>query len=71
MSTLMPVTKCPKCGGTTIEATAFAKANLNDLLTCPGCGHRAAKSEFTADIVKKSAKIAQDAFRNIPGFKPK
>lgn len=71
MSSLTPVTKCPKCGGTAIEATAFAKANLDDRLACPVCGHQATKAEFLADLVKKSAKLFQEGLRDIPGFKPK
>jgi len=71
MTATTPVTKCPKCGGTTIELAAFSKANDNDNLTCPTCGHSAAKSEFVADLLAQSAKLMQDAFRNIPGFKIK
>lgn len=71
MTTLTPVTKCPKCGGTTIDATAFMKSNPDDLLTCPRCGHQAAKSKFLADLVEQSAKMLQDTLKNIPGFKPK
>jgi hypothetical protein len=70
-SSLTPVTKCQKCGGTTIEFAAFAKADLNDQLTGPNCGHRAAKSEFTAELVKKVMEPLHDAFRDIPGFKQK
>ena len=44
---------------------------VSNMLTCPACGHKATKSEFTADLMKKVAKQAQDAFRDIPGFKPK
>lgn len=71
MSNLTPVTKCPKCGNTTIEATAFAKAGPHDNLTCPVCGHIASKDQFVADVLDKVAKLAQDAFRDIPGFKRK
>lgn len=75
MTATTPVTKCPKCGGTTIELAAFSKANDNDNdndnLTCPTCGHSAEKSEFVADLLAQSAKLMQDAFRNIPGFKIK
>lgn len=71
MTTLTPVTKCPKCGGTTIDANAFMKLNLDDQLTCPRCGHQAAKSKFLADFVEQGAKLVQDALKNISGFKPK
>lgn len=71
MANTTPVTKCPKCGYTGIELAAFTKAKLDDLLTCPSCGKRSLKSEFTAEIVNKAAKLLQDAFRNAPGFKPK
>jgi hypothetical protein len=71
MSTLTPVTKCPKCGGTTIELNAFANARENDMLTCPGCGHEAPKSEFVADILNMAAKMLQNALRDVPGFRPK
>ena len=71
MDKLTPVTKCPKCGSNAIELAAFTKADLNDSLTCPSCGHVATKSEFTAELVGKAVKLMQDAFRDIPGFKPK
>ena len=71
MSQLTPVTKCPKCGHTGIEPTAFAKAKGNDLLTCPKCGNQSTKDQFVADLLNKSAKLLQDALRDIPGFKPK
>lgn len=71
MSLLTPVTKCPKCGHTGIEFAAFSEANLEDQLTCPACGARSLKSEFTADLVNEVAKGLQDAFRDIPGFKSK
>ena len=71
MSELTPVTKCPKCGSNAIEFAAFTKADLNDLLTCPACGHAAAKSEFTAELIGKAIKLMQEEFRDIPGFKPK
>ena len=67
----IPVTKCPECGGTTIEATAFADADLDDPLTCPACGHHATKREFVAHLVGEGAKIAQDIFGKIPGFRRK
>lgn len=65
------VSKCPKCGSHAVELTAFSKAKENDMLRCPDCGHRARKSEFVADVLNKAAKQLQDAFRDIPGFKPK
>lgn len=71
MTTLTPVTKCPKCGCTTIDANAFMKLNPDDQITCPRCGHQAAQSKFLADIVEQSAKMLQDALKNIHGFKPK
>lgn len=67
----IPVTKCPKCGGTTIEAAAFLQAQLDDEIVCPGCGHRATKCEFLTDTVDKLTEIAKNAFRDIPGFKAK
>lgn len=71
MSELTPVTKCPKCAGTTIEFAAFTKADLNDMLTCPACGHRARKSEFIADAVGEGIKLIKEGLRDLPGFKPK
>jgi len=71
MPDLTPVTKCPKCGSHAIEFAAFEKVDLDDKLTCPTCGHVAAKSEFTTEIVGEVAKLLQDALRNIPGFKAK
>lgn len=71
MSDLRPITKCPNCGGTTLEASAITEAHLNDEIACPGCGHRAAKHEFLAETVDEAVKLAQDMFRNVPGFKPK
>ena len=71
MDNLIPVTKCPKCGNTTIEEPAFSKANLDDHVRCPACRQFSRKGDFFAEILDKSAKLFQDLARDIPGFKPK
>jgi predicted nucleic-acid-binding Zn-ribbon protein len=71
MTTLKPVTKCPKCGGREIDRAAFAKANPNDLLTCPHCGNQSTKDELVAELLNESARRLQIALRNISGFKSK
>jgi len=71
MSTLTPVTKCPKCGSNAINVSAFERAQENDQLTCPSCGHHAAKKLFVADLMNEATKMFQDALKGVPGFKPR
>lgn len=71
MGTEINATKCPKCGGATVYKTAFDKAQLDDLITCPSCKRRSTKREFLSPTIAQSLKIAQDVFRDIPGFKIK
>lgn len=64
------VTKCPKCGGTTVYEAAFDKAGLDDPITCPKCSGRSPKRDFLRPAVDEFRKGLTDALRNIPGFKP-
>jgi hypothetical protein len=71
MDELKPVTKCPRCGHTGIERTAFAQAKADDLLTCPNCKSQFTKDHFVAELLNESTKRLRDALRKIKGFKPK
>ena len=65
--------KCPNCGSNAVIRAAVPEPDGEPELVCTACGRKGTKVDFAdkADALAKAAKFAQDAFRDIPGFKKK
>lgn len=58
----IPATKCPHCGGATVYHPAFNDADLDALVTCPGCQGQATKRQFLSSLINKADELFKEAF---------
>jgi len=61
--------ECPSCGQKAFELPAGLKADLDEKLVCPGCGHEARVREFLAKAREKLVDIAKQRLSKLPNFK--
>lgn len=66
--------KCPKCGNRAFQQPA--RLDVDATLTCPACKYTAKLAEFSDSATRDDAlqlgkKALREAFKNVPGFKPK
>lgn len=73
MSNIPIGTKCPGCGSQAVIQPAIAEASDEAQLVCAACGHAGPALDFVDkdQVLAEAAKLAQDAFGDIPAFRKK
>lgn len=73
MSNIPLSAKCPNCGSNAVIRAAVPESDGEPVLVCTACGRKDPPLDFVdkAVALDEAAKLLQDAFRDIPGFKKK